>query len=48
LLAKLQKKRVKEHMVLKLSKQAIKEFSFLSEPEKELLPKLLKRYCEEK
>ena len=48
LLTKLQQKRVKEHMMLKLSKQAIKEFSFLEEQEKDLLPRLLKKYGETK
>lgn len=48
LLNKLQKNKAKEEMIPKLKRPMIRELSFLSEEEKELLPKLLRRYEEGK
>jgi thiamine monophosphate kinase len=48
LLNKLQKIKAKEEMIPKLKRPMIKDLSFLSEEEKELLPKLLKKYGEDK
>jgi hypothetical protein len=48
ILQKLRNKRVNEPKILKLqSRQSTKDFSFLTEEEKEQLPKLLKKYQEE-
>lgn len=48
LLSKLQKNKAKEEMIPKLKRPMIKDLSFLSEEEKELLPKLLRKYGEDK
>jgi len=48
ILQKLRDKKVSEPKIMKLqSRQATKDFSFLDEAEKDLLPRLLKRYQEE-
>jgi hypothetical protein len=45
ILQKLRNKKVTEPKILKLqSRQSTKDFSFLTETEKELLPRLLKKY----
>lgn len=48
ILQKLRGKRVNEHKIRKLeSKHATKDFTFLTEEEKEVLPRLVKRYNQE-
>jgi hypothetical protein len=49
ILQKLKGKSVNEQKLLKLhSRQTIKDLSYLSEQEKAELPKLVKRFCEER
>lgn len=48
LLSKLQQRKAKEEMIPKLKRPMIKDLSFLNEEEKELLPKLLRKYGEDK
>lgn len=48
ILQKLRNKKVSEPKILRLqSRQATKDFSFLTEAEKEVLPRLLRKYQEE-
>jgi hypothetical protein len=48
ILQKLRNKKVSEPKILRLqSRQATKDFSFLTETEKEVLPRLLRKYQEE-
>lgn len=48
ILSKLRLKKLTEERILKLNKQSIQELTFLSEQERELLPRLLKKYSQGK